>query len=129
MANISRKAPIPAKAEKRTVVEMPFPPEHAQGHQLGCNGGTDVRSVNDGGGLCQRHDAQIHKPDDHHRDCTRTLDGRSAQRAYAHTGPSAFTHTGKQFLQFFAPCIFKICAHQMASHQKDAYTCNQGKNG
>ena len=98
--------------------------KHAQGHQLRGDCGSDVGAIDDRGGLRERHDAHIHKADDHHRHRARALDGRRAYCADAHAKPLTIPHLGKQPLQARTTCTFKTGTQHLAGYQKHPDACD-----
>ena len=73
--------------------------EHAQGHNLGGDGGTDVRAIYNGGCLAQGDDAGVHEAYGHHRGGAGTLDGCGADGSYAHSEEFAFGCFGEKFFK------------------------------
>ena len=63
--------------------------EHSESHDLCGDGRPDIRSVDDGRGLGQRHYPCVHEAYDHHRGRSGTLDGRRADRADAYSQQTA----------------------------------------
>ncbi len=95
---------------------------------MGSDGGADIGAINDRGRLRQRHDADIDETDDHHGDSTRTLYGSRANGSDAYAHPFALAHSGKKLFQPAAARVFKMGAHHVAGHQKDADASSQSQN-